>query len=142
MSDSRQIVLDGISGSGKTTLISALAKARNYIDFHIPRSTPSAWVYAAIENRSVCLVDLRNYETKLQELLPTTLVTLTCDPYIALRRKESMPNEIIEPNIAIANKLFMVYHNYLTSIKRRIVVCTNHRSVDECVELILKRVLA
>lgn len=135
----RLIIFDGISGSGKTTLKDALNRATNYRDLHIHRFTATDWVNSVLNKRPVNLVELNHYEDQIQEIIPTTLVTVTCDPYIALDRKHKEGDTLIEPEIAIANKLFMVYHNYLTCIKRKIVVCTNTRSVDECIKLILTR---
>lgn len=138
----RLIILEGISGSGKSTLLREINVRRDFNDHHWHRFTATKWVYGTINRRDICLEDLRKNEEKIQKIWPTTLVTLVCDPYLALKRKSEMPNEHIENDIAIANKLFLVYHNYLTVIKRKIVICTNDRTVEECANLILKRVLA
>lgn len=138
-SHSNLIILDGISGGGKTTLKHALNRAREYQDYHIHRFTATEWVYATLNRRPVNLEKLRRDEEKMQKIWRVTHVTVVCDPYIALQRKQSMPNEVIEQDIAIANKLFLVYHNYLTVFKRKLVINTNLHSIDECVQLILNR---
>lgn len=133
------VILEGISGAGKSTLLAALNRARNFQDYHWHRFTATEWVYGAIQNRPVLLPDLRQYEQKVAEIWPTVLVTLTCDPYIAVARKEHDPKEIIEPQIALANKLFIVYHKYLTSFSRKIMLNTNELNVDKCVDYVLSR---
>lgn len=137
MKEKNLIILEGVSGSGKSTLLRSLNVARDFADYHWHRFTATEWVYGITENRHVSVPDLRHYERQICRIWPTLLVTLTCDPYIALRRKENFPGEIIEPNIAEANKLFLVYHNYITVIPKKIIVNTSSRSIEECTEIIL-----
>lgn len=142
LDDKRLIILEGISGSGKSTMLRELNVRREFKDLHIHRFTATSWVYGAIQRRDVCLEQLRQDEDAIQKIWPTTLVTLTCDPYLAVKRKEKMAGEFIEEHIAIANKLFVMYHNYLTVIKRKIIINTNVTSIEDCAEVILQRVLA
>lgn len=136
------IILDGISGAGKTTLKHAISNARGFKDYIFHRFTPTEWVYSVINRRHVNLELLKTHEEKIQDIWNVTLVTLTCDPFKALERKATMANEVIEPEIAIANKLFVVYHNYLTAFKRKIIINTNDKTIEECTNLILNRVLS
>lgn len=136
----RLIVLEGISGAGKSTLLAELNRATNFRDYHWHRFSATEWVYGTLNRRSIDLEKIRKYEEDVQRIWPTLLVTLTCDPYIALERKRHIPGEIIEPEIAIANKLFCVYHNYLTVIKNKIILNTSIKSVEECVETVLRRI--
>jgi len=136
------IILDGISGTGKTTLKHAISNARGFKDYIFHRFTPTEWVYSVLNRRSINLELLKTHEEKVQEIWDVTLVTLTCDPHKALKRKSTMLEEVIEPDIALANKLFLVYHNFLTSIKKKIIINTNDKSINECTDLIINRMLS
>jgi len=138
----RLIVLEGISGAGKSTLLRRINEMRRFQDHHWHRWTATKWVYGTMHRRPIDLEQIRRDEEAIQLIYPTILVTLTCDPFQALQRKRDMPNEYIEPNIAIANNLFLVYHKYLTTIRNKIIICTNYKKIDECAELILKRITA
>lgn len=139
--DTRLILLEGISGAGKSTILRLLNEMRNFQDHHWHRWASTKFVYGVLERREVSIEQLRQDEEKIQKIWPTTLVTLTCHEHVALARKQSMPNEYIENNIAEANKLFLIYHNHFTAIERKIIVNTEIKTPQQCAELILARVM-
>lgn len=139
--DTRLILLEGISGSGKSTILRRLNEMRNFQDHHWHRWSATKWVYGTLYRREVDLEQLRKDEEAIQLIWPTTLVTLICDPEVALQRKSEMPNEHIEDQIHRANELFRVYHEYITVVKNRTIIWTNGKTVDRCAELILEKVL-
>lgn len=121
----RVIIFEGISGSGKSTIEDLYRARNNYYDYTIHRFTASKYVYSATENRSIDVRGLWRIEEGLQNICPVWLVTLTCNPYEAIRRKEDMGDPSIEENIAKAQELFITYHNEITRIKRRILLSTD-----------------
>jgi thymidylate kinase len=139
--NSKLLIIEGISGSGKSTLLRSLNVSREFQDHHWHRFSATKWVYGTLYRREIDLEQIRRDEDKIQEIWPTTLVNLTCDPNVALERKAFMPGEHIERGIGLANELFIIYHEHLTVIQNKILVNTDDKTVEECTDLILKKVL-
>jgi ABC-type cobalamin/Fe3+-siderophores transport system ATPase subunit len=134
------LIYEGISGSGKSTLLTKLMEKRNFVDYALHRGPATEWVYGTLAGRIIYMDQIFKFESDIQKVLPTVLITLTANGMIALQRKQMLGDEKIE-NLEEASKLFYTYHHSLSTIKTKCYYDTSVKTVNESANLLYEFLL-
>ena len=137
MNNIKLLIFDGISGSGKSTLFHPIHRLSNYGDLHIHRFTPTNWVYDKLYNRRE--VDYEELNQNIQKIINTYVIWCKCSPEIAYARQIKKKDIMIE-DLEKAIKLFDEYFSEISSFKNVICLNTDILTIDQCVELVRKKI--
>ena len=129
------VVFEGVDGSGKSTLEREVARARNFEDLHVHRSTPSQYAYGKLYGRSVDKLALYQFELGVLTGCSVLLVVLTCAPKVLVeRRPEIKLSELLEAQVLIAE-----YALKRCQWRNQLWLSTDEISLQECAEQVVAR---
>lgn len=134
------VILVGSDGTGKTTIKKALEKASKYRYFVVDRLTDSI-VFNKIFHRNIpSESDILNFECNLKDIAEVSLIYLTADTKILVKRLQDRGENIDKKYINFINKTKQLFEeDYLDKTYfDYTVIDTGKNSINKCVELIIK----